>query len=47
MAVSVDRAGAGALGTVEQTARYVEPNRPRARRRPGRCVGWSDSGCVD
>lgn len=32
MAVSVGRAGAGALGAIEQAARYVKPNRSRARR---------------
>ena len=33
MPVSVGRAGASALGPVEQSTRYVKPNRPRARRR--------------
>jgi hypothetical protein len=32
MPVSVGRARASALGPVEQSARYVKPNRSRARR---------------
>ena len=32
MPVSISRAGSGAFGPVEQSARYIKPNRTRARR---------------
>jgi hypothetical protein len=32
MPVSIRRAGSGALGPVQQSARYIKPNRTRTRR---------------
>jgi hypothetical protein len=44
--ISVGGAGAGSFRAVEESARYVEANCPRAGRGAGRSVGRSNSGCV-
>ena len=47
VAVVVRRRGAGAFGSVEQSVRDVEADRPRARRGARRGVGGPNAGGVD